>query len=197
MIPTFNPRGDVALLEHVSVWTNSIRVGGCSCRAGGRERCVRDTCPSTGNSTAGFSLHRCCQASRRTFWPQSPSHTVPGWLLRALRAAGDVVIARSVQNPRHVVCKRVLGLEGDTVTIPSSTRWGLGRTVKVGPRAGAGELGQGGWRINRVAINRGRHQQRAPSAAAAGCATDMCIEPFTSSLGGITQAWWLADAAAA
>ena len=46
--------------------------------------------------------------------------------------AGDVVIARSVQNPRHVVCKRVLGLEGDVVNIPSSTRWGLGRTVEVG-----------------------------------------------------------------
>ncbi|GAB4821340.1 hypothetical protein N2152v2_008386 [Parachlorella kessleri] len=45
--------------------------------------------------------------------------------------AGDVVIARSVQNPRHVVCKRVLGLEGDVVNIPSSSRWGLGRTVKV------------------------------------------------------------------
>lgn len=47
-------------------------------------------------------------------------------------AAGDVVIARSVQNPRHVVCKRVLGLEGDTVNIPSSSKWGLGRTVTVG-----------------------------------------------------------------
>lgn len=28
---------------------------------------------------------------------------------------GDVVIAKSVQNPRQSVCKRVLGLEGDVV----------------------------------------------------------------------------------
>jgi hypothetical protein len=53
MMPTFNPRGDIALLEHVSVWSGRV-------------------------------------------------------------AAGDVVLARSVQNPRHMVCKRVLGLEGDT-----------------------------------------------------------------------------------
>lgn len=26
-MPTFNPRGDIALLEHVSVWTNNISVG--------------------------------------------------------------------------------------------------------------------------------------------------------------------------
>lgn len=98
----------------------------------------------------------------------------PGWLLRALRAAGDVVIARSVQNPRHVVCKRVLGLEGDTVTIPSSTRWGLGRTVKVGPEGRGRGAGPGG-AINRVGhrqggpstegpIGRVGHQQRPPAA---------------------------------
>lgn len=63
MMPTFNPRGDVAILEHVSVWTHNIKVG-------------------------------------------------------------DVVVARSAQNPRHVVCKRVLGLEGDVVRIPSSQKWG-------------------------------------------------------------------------
>lgn len=27
MMPTFNPRGDVAILEHVSVWTHNIKVG--------------------------------------------------------------------------------------------------------------------------------------------------------------------------
>ena len=53
MLPTFNPRGDIALLEHVSVWSGRIQ-------------------------------------------------------------AGDVVLSRSMQNPRHMVCKRVLGLEGDT-----------------------------------------------------------------------------------
>ena len=63
MMPTFNPRGDVALLEHVSVWSG---LGG------------------------GV-------------------------------APGDVVLARSAQNPRHMVCKRVLGLEGDT---GACRRWG-------------------------------------------------------------------------
>lgn len=27
MMPTFNPRGDVTLVEHVSVWTNNIQIG--------------------------------------------------------------------------------------------------------------------------------------------------------------------------
>lgn len=86
MMPTFNPRGDVALLEHLSVLAERV-------------------------------------------------------------AVGDVVVARSVQNPRHSVCKRVLGLEGDTVVIPHSTRWGAGRTVTVraevpeGCRPGGGRPG--------------------------------------------------------
>ncbi|PSC73932.1 Mitochondrial inner membrane protease subunit 1 [Micractinium conductrix] len=70
MMPTFNPRGDIALLEHVTVWSGRVEVG-------------------------------------------------------------DVVLARSAQNPRHMVCKRVLGLEGDSVYVPSSTKLGLGRTVTV------------------------------------------------------------------
>jgi inner membrane protease subunit 1 len=36
---------------------------------------------------------------------------------------GDVVMARSPVNPNLVVCKRVLGLEGDCVTVlPTSSR---------------------------------------------------------------------------
>jgi signal peptidase I len=36
---------------------------------------------------------------------------------------GDVVMARSPVNPNLVVCKRVLGLEGDRVTVlPTSSR---------------------------------------------------------------------------
>ncbi|PRW45470.1 mitochondrial inner membrane protease subunit 1-like [Chlorella sorokiniana] len=70
MMPTFNPRGDVTLVEHVSVWTHNIQIG-------------------------------------------------------------DVVLARSAQNPRHSVMKRVLGMEGDMVYIPSATKLGLGRTVEV------------------------------------------------------------------
>lgn len=56
MMPTFNHRGDVALLEHISVQFNTIK-------------------------------------------------------------KGDIVVARSVQNPRHSVCKRVLGLEGDQIRV--------------------------------------------------------------------------------
>lgn len=44
---------------------------------------------------------------------------------------GDVVTAYSVQNPRHIVCKRVLGLEGDTIKVPWSSTNGPARTVKV------------------------------------------------------------------
>jgi signal peptidase I len=35
---------------------------------------------------------------------------------------GDVVIAKSIQNPRQSVCKRVLGLEGDVVCIEGDGR---------------------------------------------------------------------------
>ena len=45
--------------------------------------------------------------------------------------AGDIVLARSVQNPRQIVCKRVLGLEGDEVRVHQSTQLGPSRTVKV------------------------------------------------------------------
>ncbi|KAL6772403.1 hypothetical protein ACKKBG_A30100 [Auxenochlorella protothecoides x Auxenochlorella symbiontica] len=44
---------------------------------------------------------------------------------------GDVVVARSVQNVRHIVIKRVLGLEGDVVPLPGST---TGRRVAVVPK---------------------------------------------------------------
>ncbi|GAB9467676.1 hypothetical protein Gpo141_00005013 [Globisporangium polare] len=36
--------------------------------------------------------------------------------LRALDR-GEVVIAKSVSNPRHTVCKRIIGVEGDTVCV--------------------------------------------------------------------------------
>ena len=70
MLPTLNGRGDVVLLEHVSVWARTLR-------------------------------------------------------------AGDVVVARSVQNPRQVVCKRVLGLAGQTLMVPSPTGMGAMRMVVV------------------------------------------------------------------
>lgn len=46
--------------------------------------------------------------------------------------SGDVVIARSPQNPRHLVCKRVLGLQGDSVKVAATTLLGPSRTVVVG-----------------------------------------------------------------
>lgn len=70
MMPTFNPQGDVALVEHITVLSNNLKVG-------------------------------------------------------------DVVTARSVQNPRHMVCKRVLGMEGDTVLIQPTTMFAPMRKVIV------------------------------------------------------------------
>lgn len=46
-------------------------------------------------------------------------------------AVGDVVIARSVQNPRHTVCKRVLGLEGDEVDVHPPNRPGSTHKITV------------------------------------------------------------------
>ena len=48
-----------------------------------------------------------------------------------LACAGDIVLARSVQNPKQIVCKRVLGLEGDEVKVHQSTQLGHSRIVKV------------------------------------------------------------------
>ncbi|KAK9830828.1 hypothetical protein WJX74_009119 [Apatococcus lobatus] len=56
MLPTFNPRGDLLIQEHLSVTFRQIRVG-------------------------------------------------------------DVVFAVSKNDPRHIVCKRVLGMEGDAVEV--------------------------------------------------------------------------------
>ncbi|CAL8470873.1 g10415 [Coccomyxa elongata] len=72
MLPTFNTRGDVLLLEHITTTWGNVRVG-------------------------------------------------------------DVVLARSMQNPKQIVCKRVLGLEGDEVRVAPSTQLGEGRIVKVPP----------------------------------------------------------------
>jgi hypothetical protein len=48
---------------------------------------------------------------------------------RLANCAGDIVLAKSVQNPRQIVCKRVLGLEGDEVKVHQSTQLGPSRTV--------------------------------------------------------------------
>ena len=51
--------------------------------------------------------------------------------IQAKTFAGDVITAYSVQNPKHVVCKRVLGLEGSVIKVPWSSTNGPARTVKV------------------------------------------------------------------
>lgn len=43
---------------------------------------------------------------------------------------GDVVMSKSPRNPKHVVCKRVLGLEGDVVYVSRTSQRGP-RYVKV------------------------------------------------------------------
>ena len=49
-------------------------------------------------------------------------------------ARGDVVIARSPSNPRHTVCKRILGIGGDVIAVPNAGNFG-------GHDAGGGALG--------------------------------------------------------
>ena len=44
---------------------------------------------------------------------------------------GDVVIARSPANPRHTVCKRVLGKEGDIIAVPKAGNFGGTLRVEV------------------------------------------------------------------
>ena len=49
------------------------------------------------------------------------------------RVAGDVVIARSPQNVKNLIVKRVVGLEGDTVHVQGRTWLGPPQTLVVGP----------------------------------------------------------------
>ena len=41
------------------------------------------------------------------------------------------MLARSMQNPKQTVCKRVLGMGGDEVRVRQSSKLGPGRTVLV------------------------------------------------------------------
>lgn len=70
MLPTFNYRGDVVLMERVSVFANGVN-------------------------------------------------------------RGDVVISKSPNNPKHTVCKRVLGKEGDHIQVPKAGNFGGELVVKV------------------------------------------------------------------
>jgi signal peptidase I len=70
MLPTFNHRGDVVLMERVSVLVDGVE-------------------------------------------------------------NGDVVIARSPANPKHTVCKRVLGRQGDHIEVPTAGNFGGSMFVKV------------------------------------------------------------------
>ena len=57
------------------------------------------------------------------------------WFTAVACHSGDVVLARSMQNPKQTVCKRVLGMEGDEVRVRQSSRMGPGRTVLVSRNA--------------------------------------------------------------
>lgn len=46
-------------------------------------------------------------------------------------ARGDVVIARSPSNPRHTVCKRILGIGGDVIAVPNAGNFGGTTRVEV------------------------------------------------------------------
>ena len=48
-----------------------------------------------------------------------------------LLCAGDIVIAKNMQSPRYIICKRVLGLEGDQVRVQPSTGTDLPYTTIV------------------------------------------------------------------
>ena len=49
----------------------------------------------------------------------------------ATSPAGDIVVAKNMQSPRYVVCKRVLGLQGDQVIVRPSTGTELPYTTTV------------------------------------------------------------------
>ena len=70
MLPTFNHRGDVVLMERVSVLVDGVE-------------------------------------------------------------NGDVVISRSPANPKHTVCKRVLGRQGDHIEVPTAGNFGGSLRIKV------------------------------------------------------------------
>ena len=72
MLPTFNKKGDIVLLEHFSKFRRKI------------ER-------------------------------------------------GDVVVSKSPTNPRHTVCKRVLGMGGDIISVPTTGAMGGRKVVEVPP----------------------------------------------------------------
>jgi signal peptidase I len=45
---------------------------------------------------------------------------------------GDVVTAVSVRNPHLIICKRILGMEGDKIRVPPPTKRETAKYVTVG-----------------------------------------------------------------
>ena len=52
-------------------------------------------------------------------------------VMRNAIETGDVVIAKSPSNPRHTVCKRVLGRGGDVIHVPKAGHFGGTMRVEV------------------------------------------------------------------
>ena len=101
MMPTFDPSGEVALVERMFLATTLRN------RPIQKGDIVRiDVSPITrplGHSATRSLTHSCA---------------LTGSLARSFRQ----VIAKSVQNAKQSVCKRVVGLEGDVVTYRDVTR---------------------------------------------------------------------------
>ena len=104
MLPTFNPRGDVLIQEHLSVIFRQIRVGERSELTNAFMSCMH--------------WEACCQYD-----------------MHVCISAGDVVFAVSKNDPRHVVCKRILGMAGDTVEVRDGKQGAL-RLEKVSKKVG-------------------------------------------------------------
>lgn len=69
-----------------------------------------------------------------TFAPAGEAALVARGPLAREISRGDVVVARSPKNPRHIVIKRVVGVSGDEVVIRRSSRVGGPARVETVPR---------------------------------------------------------------
>lgn len=69
-----------------------------------------------------------------TFAPAGEAALVARGPLAREIGRGDVVVARSPKNPRHIVIKRVVGVAGDEVVIRRSSRVGGPARVETVPR---------------------------------------------------------------
>jgi len=114
MLPTLNAAHDWLVVEKVSVWRNRIEVGAALADA------------------QHSALQLCLPRTRllgHAAVPALPSSDASSLLCSQIATkrrcgAGDVVLALSPRNPTQRIIKRVLGMDGDTVRVESSSRRG-------------------------------------------------------------------------